>query len=85
MCREAGQAGCVASPSAKKSLPTPTQNNPPQNYGFVAERRAANASPSVCVCVCAFACMPSRDPTDGTAHQQRALDLDEGQRLFGFF
>lgn len=73
VCGEAGQAGCVASPSAK-SLPTPTHNNPPQNYGFVVEDRPASlmhlkkCCVSVCECVCLYAFQHGGNPlSDGVS------------------
>ena len=47
----------------QKSLPTPTHNNPPQNYGFVVEDQPASVMHLECVylsaCVCVYVCMPS--------------------------
>lgn len=86
--REAGQAGCVARPTAekkKKSLPTPTHNNPPQNYGFVAEDTPASLMHLKYVCLSANVCVLVLRAFQGshrrTAHQQHALDSDEGQHF----
>lgn len=69
----------------RKSLPTPTHNNPPQNYGFVVEDQPASLMhlKFVCLCVNVCVCMPSSVVGSHwrTAYQQRALDLDEGQHF----
>lgn len=85
VCVQGSRSGWMCcSPHSEKSLPTPTHNNPPQNYGFVVEDTPASLmhlkyvclSADVCVCLHAFQGSHRR-----TAHQQRALDLDEGQRF----
>lgn len=56
VCREVGQAGCVSSPSAR-SLPTPTHNHPPQNYGFVVDDQPDSLMHLKFVCLCGYVCL----------------------------
>lgn len=64
---EAGQDGCASSPPLARSMPTPTHNNPPQNYGFVVEHQPAVLMhfKFARLRVNVSACLPARwDPTD---------------------
>lgn len=77
---KAGQAGCVASPGAKKACPLPLIITRHIIIILLLNTRQLCSCISMCVCLWmhVFVCMPPRDPRRA-AHQQRALDLDEGQ------
>lgn len=77
---EAGQAGCVASPGAKKACPLPLIITHHIIIILLLNARQLYSCISMCVCLWmrVFVCMPPRDPRRA-AHQQHALDLDEGQ------